>query len=114
MKRILLLVFLIVSVVQLGLERYRLYLFLSIAFLSLLLRSESARHHRVHTLATERAGQPAESTPLEAHVADSLHADSREDQFERLESTSTTTLGTTSCTATDVMDQERTRLLNWA
>jgi hypothetical protein len=47
MKRVLLLVFLIISLVELDLERYRIYLFSAIASFALLLGNALMRRHKV-------------------------------------------------------------------
>jgi hypothetical protein len=82
MKRVLLLACLIVSLVELDWERYRIFLLSSIASFLFVLGSELARRPRVQQVATERAFKTGEGFPSEAYVSDSLHPVCRPDNVE--------------------------------
>jgi hypothetical protein len=86
MKRVLLLVCLIVSLVELDWERYRIYLLSSIASLLFVLGSELTRRRRDQQAATERAFKTGEGVASEAHVASSRHTDDQAHSFEKVES----------------------------
>jgi hypothetical protein len=88
MKRVLLLVCLIVSLVELDWERYRIYLLCSIASLLLVLGSELMRGRSVQRVATERAFRTVECIPSEPCAADSPSPDDKTDSFGKVESTS--------------------------
>jgi hypothetical protein len=79
MKRVLLLVCLIVSLVELDWERYRIYLLSSMASLSFVLGSELTRRRRVQQVATERPFKTGEGVPSKAYVIES--ADGAERPF---------------------------------
>jgi hypothetical protein len=85
MKRVLLLVCLIVSLVELDWERYRIYLLSSIASLLFVLGSELTQRRRVQQVATERAFTTVVGLPSEAHVAVSPSTDYQADYFEKIE-----------------------------
>ena len=88
MKRVLLLVCLIVSLVELDWERYRIYLLSSIASLLFVLGSELTRRRRAQQVATVRAFKTGGGVPSEAYVAGSTHTHNQADYFEKVESTS--------------------------
>jgi hypothetical protein len=85
MKRVLLLVWLIVSIVELDWERYRIYWLSSIVSLLFVLSSELTLRRRVQQVATERAFKTGEGAPSEAYVAGSPHAAYQTDYFEKVE-----------------------------
>ena len=87
MKRVMLFVFLIVSLVELDLERYRLYLLCSIASLLLVFGSELERHRKIQKATTERVIKAHEGFPSEPYVAYSPHPHYLEDGFEKSEAT---------------------------
>ena len=87
-KRIMLLVFLIVSLVELNLEPCRLYLLCSIASLLLVFGNELKRHRKVQKGTTERVIKTQEGFSSETYVAYSLHLQRLKDRFEKVEPTS--------------------------
>lgn len=78
MRRVLLLVCLIISLVELDWERDRIYLLSSLASLSLVLNGERMRLRKLR--GTVRPFKAAEVTSSEAYASDSLHLD-RADQM---------------------------------
>jgi hypothetical protein len=85
MKRVFLLVCLIVSLVELDLERYRIYLLSSIASLLFVLGSELTRRRRVQQVATERAFKTGEGVSSEASAASSPSTEYQAGYFEKVE-----------------------------
>jgi hypothetical protein len=85
MKRVLLLACLIVSLVELDWERYRIFLLSSIASFLFVLGSELTQRRRVQQVATERAFTTGEGAPSEAYVAGSRNADYQAEHFEKVE-----------------------------
>jgi hypothetical protein len=77
MKRVLSLVCLIVSLVELDWERYRMFLLSSIASLLFVLGSELTGRRRVQQIAPERAFKTGEGIPSEAYVVGSPNIDYR-------------------------------------
>src|SRR5579863_5692798 len=77
MRRILLLVCLIVSVVELDWERQRIYLLSSAASLLLVFYGELVRRRKVQRVPTERAFKPAQGVPSEVYVAASPDTDNQ-------------------------------------
>jgi hypothetical protein len=114
MKRVLLLVWLMVSLVELDWERYRICLLSSIASLLFVLSSELTRRRRVQQVATERAFKTSEGVPSEAHLAGSPHTDYQADYFGKVEPTSATIGEVASCRATQADHPERSRMLDCA
>lgn len=114
MKRVLLLVCLIVSLVELDWERYRIYLLSSIASLLFVVGGELTRCRRVQNLATEREVETGGGAPSEPYVACSPNADYRAGCFEKVEPTSPTIGEVASCTTTQADHPERGRLLDCA
>jgi hypothetical protein len=114
MKRVLLLVWLIVSVVELDWERYRICLLSSIASLLFVLSRELSRRRRVQQVATERAIKTGEGVPSEADVAGSPHTDYQADYFEKVEPTSAAVGEVASCRTTPADHPERSRMLDCA
>jgi hypothetical protein len=82
MRRVLLLVCLIVSVVELDWERDRIYLLSSIASLLLVLYSEQMRRRKVQREATQQAFKTTEGVSSVAYISDSLHPEYRADHIE--------------------------------
>jgi hypothetical protein len=87
MKRIMLLVFLIVSLVELDLERYRLYLLCSIASLLLVSGSELKRHRKVQEETIERIIKTHEGFPSETTVAYPPHPHHPDERSETVQPT---------------------------
>ena len=114
MKRVLLLVCLIVSLVELDWERNRIYLLSSIASLLFVVGSELTRRRRVQKVATERAFKTSEGAPSEAYVAGSPNTDYQAGYFEKVEPTSATIDEVDTCTTTRADHPERSRLLDCA
>lgn len=114
MKRVLLLVCLIVSLVELDWERYRIYLLSSIASFMCVLGSELTRRRRLQQVATERAFKTGEGAPSEAYGAGSPNTDYQADYFERVEPASAAMGEVASCRTTQTGHQERSRLLDCA
>jgi hypothetical protein len=71
MKRVLLLACLIVSLVELDWERYRIFLLSSIAFFLFVLGSELTQRRRVQQVTAEPAFKTDEGVPSEAYIAGS-------------------------------------------
>jgi hypothetical protein len=88
MKRVLLLACLIVSLVELDWERYRIYLLSSIVSLLFVVGSELTRRPRVQRVATERAFKTGEGVPLDAYVVGSPNTDYQANYVEKVEPTS--------------------------
>jgi len=88
MKRVLLLVCLIVSLVELDWERYRIYLLSSMVSLLFVLGTELTPRSRVQQVATERAFKTGEGLPSESYVAGSPHTEDQAGHFEKVERTS--------------------------
>lgn len=88
MKRVLLLVCLIVSLVELDWERDRIYLLSSTASLLLVLYSELMGRRKVQRVATARALKTGESDRSDSYVPDSLARDCRADNVEKVVPTS--------------------------
>lgn len=82
MRRVLLLVCLIVSVVELDWERERVYLLSSIASLLLVFYGELMRRRKVQRVAAERAFTAVKVVPQEAYVSDSVPPDDRAHHIE--------------------------------
>ena len=114
MKRVLLLVWLIVSLVELDWERYRICLLSSIASLLFVLSSELTRRRRGQQAATERAFKTGEGAPSEVYVAGSPHTDYQADYFEKVEPTSAAIGEVASCRTTQADHPERSRMLDCA
>jgi hypothetical protein len=114
MKRVLLLVCLIVSLVELDWERYRIYLLSSIASLLFVLGSELTRRRRVQQVATERAFMTGEGVPSEAYVGGSPNNDYPADYFEKVEPASAAMGEVASCRTTQADEPERNRMLDRA
>jgi hypothetical protein len=100
MRRVLLLVCLIVSVVELDWERKRIYLLSSVASLLLVLYGELMRRPKVQRPPTERAFKTAEGVPSEVYVAASPDTDNQAD--------------VRSCRTTQADRPERGRMLDCA
>jgi len=100
MRRVLLLVCLIVSVVELDWERERIYLLSSVASLLLVLYGELMRRPKVQRLPTERAFKTAEGVPSEVYVAASPDNDNQAE--------------VRSCRTTQADHPERSRMLDCA
>jgi len=111
MKRVLSLVCLIVSLVELDWERYRIYLWSSIASLSFVFFLELMRP-QVQRVPTERAFKTGEGGPPEAYVAASPNNDDQADYCEKVEPTSATIGEVASCATTQADHSERIRLLD--
>jgi uncharacterized protein (DUF58 family) len=77
MRRILLLVCLIVSVVELDWERQRIYLLSSAASLLLLLYGELMRRRKIQRVPTEREFKSAQGVPSEVYAAASPDTDNQ-------------------------------------
>lgn len=88
LKRVLLLVCLIVSLVQLDWERDRLYLLSSIASMLLILYGELTRRRKVQTVAAERAFIP-EGISRETYASESPHPGYPANQIEKGSSSAT-------------------------
>ncbi len=114
MKRVLLLVCLIVSLVELDWERDRIYLLSSITSLLFVLGSELTRRRRVQQIATERALKTGEGVPSEADVAGSSNTDHQTDYFENVEPASAVIGEVASCRTTQAHQPERSRMLDCA
>jgi hypothetical protein len=114
MKRVLLLAWLIVSLVELDWERYRICLLSSIASLLFVLSSELTRRRRVQQVATERAFKTGEGASSEAQVASSPHNDCQANYFEKVEPTSAAIGEVASCRTTEADHLERSRILDCA
>jgi hypothetical protein len=114
MKRILLLACLIVSLVELDWERYRIFLLCSIASFLFVLGSELTQRRRVQRVATERAFKTGEGIPSEAYVADSPNTDDQPDYFEKVEPTAAAIGEVASCTTTQADHPESSRMLDCA
>jgi len=114
MRRVLLLVCLIVSVVELDWERERIYLLSSIASLLLVFYGELMRRRQVQRVPTERAFKTREGVPSEACVTASANTGDQADYFEKVEPTSATIDEVASCTTTHADHPERSRLLDCA
>jgi len=82
MKRVLLLVCLIVSLVQLDWERDRLYLFSSAASILLILYGELTRRKKVQRVAAERVFTP-ENVSREPCAPESVHPGYAVNQIEK-------------------------------
>jgi len=82
MRRVLLLVCLIVSLVQLDWERDRIYLLSSIASMLLILYCELTRRHRVQRVAAQVAFTPTNISG-EAYTSESLHPGYPVNQIEK-------------------------------
>ena len=113
MKRVLLLVCLIVSLVELDWERYRIYLLSSIASFLFVLGSELTRRRRIQKVATERAFKTSDDVPPEAYAA-SPNTDDQADYFEKVEPTNATMGESASCETAQADHPERSRLLDCA
>ena len=114
MKRVLLLVCLMVSLVELDWERYRIYLLSSIASLLFVLGSELTRRRRVQQVATERALKTGAGVLSETHVAGSPTIDYQADYFEKVEPTSAGIGEVASGRTTQADHPGRSRLLDCA
>ena len=114
MKRVLLLVCLIVSLVELDWERDRIYLLSSITSLLFVLGSELTQRRRVQQVATERAFKAGEGVPSDAYVAGSPNTDYQADYFEKVEPASAAISEVASCRTTQADHPERSRLLDCA
>ena len=77
MRRVVLLVCLIVSVVELEWERQRIYLLSSAASLLLVLYGELMRRRKVQRVLTERGFKTAQDVPSEIYVASSPDTDNQ-------------------------------------
>jgi hypothetical protein len=100
MKRVLLLACLIVSLVELDWERYRIFLWSSIAFFLFVLGSELTQRRKVQPVTTEPAFKTGEGVSSEAHVASSPHTDYQADYIENVEPISVAIAEVASCRAT--------------
>ena len=114
MKRILLLVCLIVSLVELDWKRYRIYLLSSIVSLLFVLGSELTRRRRVRRVATERAFKTGEDVPSEAYIAGSPNTDYQANYFEKVEPTSAAIGVAASCRTTQADHSDRSRMVDCA
>jgi hypothetical protein len=114
MKRVLLLACLIVSLVELDWERYRIFLLSSIASLLFVLGSELTGRRRVQQVATEPAFKTGEGIPSEAYVAGSPNTDDQPDYFEKVEPTSAGIGEVASGRTTQADHPGRSRLLDCA
>jgi hypothetical protein len=113
MKRVLLLVCLIVSVVELDWERYQIYLWSSIASLLFVLSSELMRRRRVRQVTAVRA-LAGEGVPSKAYVAGSTNTEDQADYVESARPISAT-IGDVATSATSRADHsERSRILGCA
>jgi len=113
MRRVLLLVCLIVSVVELDWERQRIYLLSSIASLLLVFYSE-LMHRPQAQVPIETALKTGDEVSAEAYVAASPTAGDPADYFQKVEPTSTTAGEVAPCTTTQADHPERSRLLDCA
>lgn len=105
MKRVLLLVCLIVSLVELDWERYRIYLLFSIASLSLVLHAEWVRCHRVQRETEVKAFQTCANLSSDTLASGSLHLDNQTEDTDEGPSRGATkaalsTMASTASTAT--------------
>jgi hypothetical protein len=114
MKRVLLLVCLIVSLVELDWERHRIYLLSSIVSLLFVLSSELAQRRRVQQVATHQAFKTGEEVSSEARVAGLPNTDYPADYCERVEPTSAAIVEVASGRTTQTDHPERSRLLDCA
>jgi hypothetical protein len=114
MKRVLLLVWVIVSLVELDWERYRICLLSSIASFLFVLSGELTRRRRVQQVATEGAFKTGEGVPSEAYVAGSRHTDYQADYFEKVKPASAAIGEVASCRTTQADQPERSRMLDCA
>ena len=114
MKRVLLLVWLIVSLVELDWERYRICLLSSLASLLFVLSSELMRRRRVQPVAAERAFKTGKGVPSETYVAGQPHTDYQADYFEEVEPASAAIGEVASCRTTQADHPERSRMLDCA
>jgi|SRR5579862_181624 len=87
MKRVLLLVCLIVSLVELDWERYRIYLLSSLACLVLLVWTEVVRRGTAEKTITPEVLTNAEGVSSVACVAYAHHAPHKMDHFQKVEPT---------------------------
>lgn len=83
MRRVVLLVCLIVSLVQLNWERDRIYLLSSIASLLLVLYGELKRRHKAQRVAAETAFRRATVVPRETYVLELPRPGYRVDDVEK-------------------------------
>jgi len=114
MKRVLLLVCLIVSLVELDWERYRIYLLSSIVSFLFVLGSQLTQRRRIQQVATERAFKTGDGVPSEVYVAASPNTDDQADYFEKVEPTNAIMGEFASCETTQADHPERIRLLDCA
>jgi hypothetical protein len=114
MKRVLLLACLIVSLVELDWERYRIFLLSSIAFFLFVLGSELTQRRRVQQVTTEPAFKTGEGVPSEAYIAGSPNTDYQADYFEKGEPTSAPIGEVCSGRTTQADYPERSRMLDCA
>lgn len=82
MRRVLLLVCLIVSLVELDWERGRIYLFSSVASFLLVLYSELMRRRRIQSVGEGVFKTGQDIVPSEVYVSGSLPADNRAQHIE--------------------------------
>ena len=114
MKRVLFLVCLIVSLVELDWERYRIYLLSSTASFLFVMGSELTRRRRVQQVATERAFKTSEGASSEAYVAGSPNTDYQADSFEKVEPACAAIGEVASCRTTQADHPEGSRWLDCA
>jgi hypothetical protein len=114
MKRVLLLVWLIVSLVELDWERYQICLLSSIASLLFVLGSELTRRRRVQQVATAGGFKAGEGVPSVAYLAGSPSTDYQAVHFEKVEPASAAIGEVASCRTAQADHPGRSGMLDCA